>query len=61
MNLDHGQAVKYVNHDAPNLISNSYVLIKCERQRGAALISTTKPSPQSLMTDKKIKVYTEPT
>lgn len=56
---------KMLKHDAPNLVSNSYVLIKCECQRAAALITTTKVTPQDLTADRKTnkqtKVYTEST
>lgn len=49
---------KMLKHDAPNLVSNSYVLIKCECQRAAALITTTKLTPQDLTADRKINKQT---
>lgn len=55
VNIDHGHPVKCLNHDAPNLISDSYLLIKCECRSVAALISTTTLTPQALTSDKEKK------
>lgn len=42
-----------LNDDAPNLMSKSYILFKCECQSTAALISTIKLTPQALRADEK--------
>lgn len=51
--LMHGHPLQCLNDDAPNLMSKSCILIKCECQSTAVLIVTTKLSPQALRADKK--------